>query len=42
VFFGPSADAVIEVLPTCQGPGRPARYEPITYRALRDWYYSKG
>jgi isopenicillin N synthase-like dioxygenase len=40
VFFGPSGDARIEVLPTCQGPGRPPRYEPITYRELRDWYYS--
>jgi isopenicillin N synthase-like dioxygenase len=40
VFFGPSGDARIEVLPTCQGPDRPARYEPITYRDLRDWYYS--
>jgi isopenicillin N synthase-like dioxygenase len=39
-FFGPSADAVIEVVPTCQGPGRPPRYEPITYRAARDWYYA--
>jgi isopenicillin N synthase-like dioxygenase len=40
VFFGPSGDALIEVLPTCQGPGRPPRYEPITYAKLREWYYS--
>jgi isopenicillin N synthase-like dioxygenase len=39
VFFGPSGDALIEVLPTCQGPDRPARYEPITYLNLREWYY---
>jgi isopenicillin N synthase-like dioxygenase len=39
VFFGPSGDAMIEVLPTCQGPGRPALYEPITYLKLREWYY---
>ena len=39
-FFGPSADAMIEVVPTCQGPGRPPRYEPVTYRASRDWYYA--
>ncbi|HEY7302371.1 MAG TPA: 2OG-Fe(II) oxygenase family protein [Xanthobacteraceae bacterium] len=39
-FFGPSADALIEVVPSCQGPGRPPRYEPITYRASRDWYYA--
>ena len=39
VFFGPSGDAMIEVLPTCQGAGRPALYEPITYLKLREWYY---
>jgi isopenicillin N synthase-like dioxygenase len=38
-FFGPSADAMIEVVPTCQGLGRPPRYDPIAYRASRDWYY---
>jgi isopenicillin N synthase-like dioxygenase len=42
VFFGPGGDARIEVLPTCQGPGRPPRYQPTTYRDLRDWYYSAG
>jgi len=39
VFFGPSLDALIECLPTCCGPDRPARYEPITYFDLRRWYY---
>ena len=39
VFFGPSGDAMIEVLPTCQGSGRPPHYEPITYLKLREWYY---
>ncbi len=39
VFFGPSGDALIEVLPTCRGPARPALYEPITYVKLREWYY---
>ena len=39
VFFGPSGDALIECLASCQGPGRPPRYEPTTYRALRNWYY---
>jgi hypothetical protein len=33
VFFGPSGDALIEVLPTCQPPQRPPLYEPITYLA---------
>ena len=40
VFFGPSSDALIEVLPTCVTPARPALYEPITYGKLREWYYS--
>jgi isopenicillin N synthase-like dioxygenase len=39
-FFGPSANAVIEVVPTCQGHGRPPQYETITYSASRDWYYA--
>ncbi len=39
VFFGPSGDAPIEVLPTCQGPGRPPLYQPMTYLQLREWYY---
>jgi isopenicillin N synthase-like dioxygenase len=39
VFFGPSGDALIEVLPTCRGPSRPPLYEPITYLQLRQWYY---
>jgi isopenicillin N synthase-like dioxygenase len=29
-FCEPRYDAVITCLPTCQGPGRPARYPPIT------------
>ena len=28
-FFGTNYDAVIECLPTCHGPRRPARYAPI-------------
>ncbi len=39
-FFGPSGDAVIDVVPTCWGPNRPKHYEPMTYRASRDWYYA--
>jgi isopenicillin N synthase-like dioxygenase len=45
VFFGPSGDARIEVLPTCHGRDRPPLYQPITYLQLREWYYgprSKG
>jgi isopenicillin N synthase-like dioxygenase len=39
VFFGPSADAIIECAPTCCTHDNPAKYEPITYRNLRQWYY---
>ena len=39
VFFGPSPDALIECVPTCCGPDNPPRYDPITYRDLRKWYY---
>jgi isopenicillin N synthase-like dioxygenase len=39
VFFGPSGDALIECIPTCHGPERPIRHEPISYRDLRNWYY---
>jgi isopenicillin N synthase-like dioxygenase len=39
VFFGPSSDSMIEVVPSCQGPDNPAKYEPINYVALRKWYY---
>jgi len=39
VFFGPSGDALIEVLPTCRSVERPALYEPMTYLQLREWYY---
>lgn len=39
VFFGPSGDARIEVLPTCQTASRPPRYPAATYLQLREWYY---
>lgn len=39
VFFGPSGDALIEAVPTCVGPDRPALYELTTYADLRRWYY---
>lgn len=29
-FFDPDYDAVVECLPTCQGPDNPPRHEPIT------------
>jgi isopenicillin N synthase-like dioxygenase len=38
-FLGPHIDTVIECLPTCQGPGNPARFPPITYEAYLTWWY---
>jgi isopenicillin N synthase-like dioxygenase len=32
-------DTEIACLPTCQGPGDPPRYPPITYAAYLDWWY---
>ena len=36
-FMSPRLDHVIECLPTCQGPGDPPRYDPITYRDYVAW-----
>jgi isopenicillin N synthase-like dioxygenase len=38
-FLGPRIDTVIECLPTCQGPGNPPRFPPITYEAYLTWWY---
>jgi isopenicillin N synthase-like dioxygenase len=29
-FFGTNYDTLLEVLPSCVGPNRPAKYPPIT------------
>ena len=29
MFTGPNADAVVECLPSCTGPGNPPRYGPV-------------
>ena len=38
-FLGPHVDTVIECLPTCQGPGNPPRFPPITYDDYLHWWY---
>ena len=38
-FLGPHIDTVIECLPSCQGPGNPPRFAPITYEAYLTWWY---
>ncbi len=37
-FFDANADYVMECLPTCQGPGKPPRYEPTTYTEYMLWF----
>jgi isopenicillin N synthase-like dioxygenase len=41
-FLGPHVDTVIECLPTCQGPGNPPRFPPITYEAYLTWWYDNN
>jgi isopenicillin N synthase-like dioxygenase len=38
-FFGPHLDTEITCLPTCLGPGNPARYPSITYAEYLEWWY---
>lgn len=37
-FYDPNTDAVIECLPTCRGPGNPAKYPPQTYGEFYAWF----
>jgi isopenicillin N synthase-like dioxygenase len=41
-FLGPHVDTVIECLPTCQGPGNPPRFPPMTYAAYLTWWYDNN
>lgn len=41
-FFDANADAVMECLPTCQGPDNPARYPPTTYVEYLDWFSKRN
>jgi isopenicillin N synthase-like dioxygenase len=41
-FYGARDDALIEALPTCVGPGEPARHEPITYGAYQRWFINRN
>ena len=38
-FFGPHLDTLIECLPTCQGPGDPPQFPPMTYDEYISWWY---
>lgn len=37
-FYFPHPDTLMECLPTCQGPDRPPRHEPITVAAYSEWF----
>ncbi|MSP05243.1 MAG: isopenicillin N synthase family oxygenase [Acetobacteraceae bacterium] len=38
-FLGPNFDCLIECLPTCQGPGNPPQFPPITYADWTSYWY---
>jgi len=41
-FLSPSADTVLECLPSCQGPGYPAQYPPITFGDFHAGYAARN
>ena len=41
-FFDPHPDTMISCLPTCQSPGNPQKYEPVTYDEYALWYATRN
>ncbi|MEJ0071415.1 MAG: 2-oxoglutarate and iron-dependent oxygenase domain-containing protein [Pseudomonadota bacterium] len=41
-FFDAHADAVMECIPTCAGPGNPPKFEPVTYTEYMNWFMSRN
>jgi isopenicillin N synthase-like dioxygenase len=41
-FVGPKYDAMVECLPTCQGPGNAAKYEPVSVHDYRTARFAAG
>jgi isopenicillin N synthase-like dioxygenase len=41
-FFSPGADTLLECLPSCQGPGYPAKYPPITFGELHAGFTARN
>jgi len=41
-FVGPRYNAMVECLPTCQGPGNPAKYEPVSVHDYRTKRFAAG
>ena len=42
LFFNPSFDAVLAPVSTCVDPGRPPRFEPMTYHDYILWYLAQN
>lgn len=40
-FVAPNYDAMIECVPTCAGPGRPAKYPPVTVAGYRNARFAR-
>ena len=41
-FLSPGADTVLECVPSCQGPGYPAKYPPITFGDFHAGYAARN
>lgn len=41
-FVGPRYNAMVECLPTCHGPGNPAKYEPVSVHDYRTKRFAAG
>jgi len=41
-FFDCTRDFVMECIPTCRGPGHPAKYPPTTYAEYMDWFMGQN
>ncbi len=41
-FYQPNYDAVVQCLPSCMGPGNPAKYAPVTSGEHRLTKFLKG
>lgn len=41
-FVGPRYNAMVECMPTCQGPGNPAKYEPVSVHDYRTARFAAG
>jgi len=40
-FVAPNYDSLVECLPTCRGPGNPAKYPPVTVAGYRNERFAR-